>query len=214
MSHITDYIAGWFQDGGIFMWVILSVLAVACAVVIERVIFYYLICRTNGNRLVADIARAINEGNIKNARERLGGRKAPMDLLLGTAITRYEAGMSMDEIQEGVEECAIKQIPRLSQRLNYLSLFANVATLLGLLGTISGLRVSFSSLASVEAARKATMLADGISQAMLTTAFGLVVAVPCMIFYTFLVNKQNRLTKDVDEAVVRLLNFLKKKSTR
>ena len=99
----------------------------------------------------------------------------------------------------------------MSQRLNYLSLFANIATLLGLLGTIAGLQVSFSSLVAVEAAKKATMLAQGISQAMNTTAFGLIVAVPCMILYTILFNKQQALTKDLDEAVVRLLNYMKKK---
>jgi biopolymer transport protein ExbB/TolQ len=99
----------------------------------------------------------------------------------------------------------------MTQRLNYLSLFANVATLLGLLGTIGGLQVSFSSLAAAEAAKKATMLAAGISQAMNTTAFGLIVAVPCMIMYTALSNKRDRLLKDLDEAVVRLTNYLKRR---
>jgi biopolymer transport protein ExbB/TolQ len=121
--------------------------------------------------------------------------------------------MSPDAVQEGVEEAAIRELPKLSERLNYLALFANIATLLGLLGTIAGLQVSFSSLASVEAAKKATMLAKGISQAMNTTAFGLIVAVPCMIFYTMLNNKQQRLTKELDETVVKTVNLIKKKTS-
>ena len=134
-------------------------------------------------------------------------------MLLKTALERFDAGMDIEEIREGLEEEAIKQVPRLSQRLNYLTLFANIATLLGLLGTITGLQLSFSSLANVEAAKKAAMLASGISQAMLTTAFGLIVAIPCMVIYTFLYNKQSQLVKDLDEATVKFLNYLKKKKS-
>jgi biopolymer transport protein ExbB/TolQ len=92
-------------------------------------------------------------------------------------------------------------------------MFANIATLLGLLGTIVGLQTLFDSLAVVTAEKKAQMLASGIATAMNTTAFGLIVAVPCMIMYTTLFNKQALITKDLDEAVTKLLNYLKKKKS-
>ena len=149
----------------------------------------------------------------EEAKKIVSAGNAPLQVLLRTAIDRYSSGFSTEEIQEGVEEAAIQQVPRLTQRLNYLALFANVATLLGLLGTITGLQLSFSSLATVEAAKKASLLASGISQAMITTAFGLIVAVPCMVLYTFLNNKHNQLVKDLDEAVVKFLNYLKKKKS-
>lgn len=193
------------------MWVILAVFGVAIAVVIERLIFYFIICRTNGVRLVSEVAKALNADNVDEARKAVCCHKAPVNVLMQNAVERYASGMSFDEIQEGVNEASIKELPKMGQRLNYLSLFANVATLLGLLGTIAGLQVSFSSLATVEASRKATMLAKGISQAMNTTAFGLIVAVPCMVLYTMLSNKRQSLLKDLDEAVVKLLNYLKKK---
>lgn len=202
--------AAWFADGGKFMWVILAVLAVSVAVVIERLVFYYGICGTNGRKTVADIARALNENKVEDAK-RLVVSGAPLTSLLRVAVDRYSDGMSIEEIQEGVEEASIQQVPRFSKRLNYLSLFANIATLLGLLGTISGLQLSFSSLVSVEASKKAAMLAKGISEFMTCTAFGLVVAVFCMIFYTILSNKQSQLVKDLDESVVKCVNYLKKK---
>jgi biopolymer transport protein ExbB len=74
--------------------------------------------------------------------------------MLTTALDRYNTGMGSTEIQEGLEEVAIQEVPRLSERLNYLVLFANIATLLGLLGTITGLQLAFSSLGSVEASKK------------------------------------------------------------
>jgi biopolymer transport protein ExbB len=210
---MVETLAVRFNEGGPFMWIILGVLAVACAVALERSIFYVFVCRTNGAKTVSLIAKAINEGKPREAEQITNRRKAPVDVLLATAVDRFRQGMSEQEIREGVEEAAIREVPKMSQRLNYLALFANIATLLGLLGTIAGLQVSFSSLAAVEASKKAGLLAQGISQAMNTTAFGLIVAVPCMTLYTILNNTQLRLTKDLDEAVVRLINYLKKART-
>jgi biopolymer transport protein ExbB/TolQ len=211
MPDSIKAIALWFNTGGIFMWVILVVFAFAIAASVERFIFYVILCRSNGVKMAADVARALNGDNLDEAKKIVCCRKSPVDVLLGTAVELYGAGMKHEEIREGVEETAIRELSRMSQRLNYLSLFANIATLLGLLGTISGLQVAFSSLSSVEAANKATMLARGISEAMNTTAFGLVVAVPCMVLYTIFANLRDRRIKDIDEAVVRMLNYLKRK---
>ncbi len=207
---MIDSLATWFEGGGMYMWVILAVLAVGVAVVIERMIFYYVTCAGNGRRMVADIAKALNENRVNDAKA-IVSSKAPLQSLLRIAVDRYSENMSIDEIQEGVEELSISQVPRFTKRLNYLALFANIATLVGLLGTISGLQLSFSSLVSVEASKKAAMLAKGISEFMTCTAFGLIVAVFCMVCYTVLSNKQSQLIKDLDESVVKCMNYLKKK---
>jgi biopolymer transport protein ExbB len=203
-------IATFFNSGGPFMWVILIVLAISTAVTLERVFFYFVICRGKGASLVAKIATALHKGNHEEAKKIVAKGGAPLTVLLRTAVDRFCAGMGIHDIEEGIEEAAIIEMPRMQTRLNYLSLFANIATLLGLLGTISGLQASFSSLASVEASQKASMLAAGIAEAMNCTAFGLIVAVPCMVAYTWLYNKQLQLTKVIDDSVVKTLNFMKK----
>jgi biopolymer transport protein ExbB/TolQ len=203
-------IATFFNSGGPFMWVILIVLAISTAVVIERAAFYFIVCRVSGPGLVSKIAAALRSGNQDEAKKAVARGSAPLVLLLRTAVDRFCAGMNLHDIEEGIEESAIIEMPRMIERLNYLSLFANIATLLGLLGTISGLQASFSSLAAVEASKKATMLAAGIAEAMNCTAFGLIVAVPCMVAYTWLFNKQTQLTKTIDDSVVKTLNFMKK----
>lgn len=203
-------IARFFNAGGNFMWVILAVLAVSLAVMIERAVFYFIICRRTGEKILPKAIHALNQGRIEEAKQAVKG-SAPLHGLLSVAIERFGLNMSQTEIEEGVEEAAIREMPRMAQRLNYLSLFSNIATLLGLIGTISGLQSSFSSLAAVEASKKAAMLAAGIAEAMNTTAFGLIVAVPCMIMYTLFYNKQAQLTKDLDQSVVRLVNYMKKK---
>jgi biopolymer transport protein ExbB len=204
-------VAFWFNEGGSFMWVLLVVAAIAGSVAIERMLYYFVFCRTNGMRMVADIAKALNANTIADAKKIARRQHSPVNALVSEALDAYEAGQSIDEIQEAIEERSIKEVPKLSVRLNYLSLFANIATLLGLLGTITGMQVSFSALAAVEAAKKSSMLAKGIAEAMNCTAFGLIVAVTCMVMYTFLSNKKELLVKELDESVIRLLSYLKKK---
>ena len=143
------------------------------------------------------------------ARKLAARRTTPMYQLLRTAVERYATGASTERIMESVEQSAIRELPRISNRINYLSLIANVATLLGLLGTIMGLQVSFASLASVDAAQKASLLANGIAQAMNTTAFGLIVAVPCMVMFTAFSNKQQSMLKTIDESISRFFSTIK-----
>jgi biopolymer transport protein ExbB len=203
-------IATFFNSGGPFMWVILAIGAMATAVVIERLVFYFLTCRASGPHLLQKIATALQNNNSDEAKKIMKKGKAPIHVLVRTAVDRYTAGMTVPDVEEGISEAAIIEMPKMIQRLNYLSLFANIGTLLGLLGTISGLQGSFSSLASVEASKKATMLAAGIAEAMNCTAFGLIVAVPCMMLYTFLYNKQAQLTKGIDDTVIKLINVMKR----
>jgi biopolymer transport protein ExbB/TolQ len=208
-----DALAGAFNAGGPFMWVLLVVFAVACAVVGERVIFYFIICRRDGIRLLSNITGALDAGDTEKAKKIVAVRQAPMNMLMRVAVEQFIAGKSFAEIQKGVDQMAIREMPRMTQRLNYLSLFANIGTLLGLLGTIVGLQEMFGSLAAVEASKKAAMLASGIAQAMNATAFGLIVAVPCMVLYTLLYNTQQQITKNLDESIVRLLDYMEKKLT-
>jgi biopolymer transport protein ExbB/TolQ len=195
------------------MWVLLFFAACAAAVAIERMIFLYFVCPRDTSGLVDRLKAALGEGKGADAAKILQGKGSPTLALLHVAVDSYNAGYAAGDIQEDVEESAISQIHRFSVRLNYLSLFANVSTLIGLLGTITGLMQSFTSLATVDAAQKASMLASGISQAMITTAAGLIVAVPCMVVYTVFSNRQSVLVKDLDESTVRLLNFIKKKKS-
>lgn len=101
-----------------------------------------------------------------------------------------------------------ENIPQLTKRLHYLSMLANVATLLGLLGTIHGLILSFRAVASADPAMKQQLLANGISVSMYTTALGLAVAIPAMVCYSFLVSQQNELVEQLTEKCGKLTELL------
>lgn len=205
---MQSYVAEFFRSGGPLMWVILAVLAAAAAVIAERLHFYLVVCRDDADQLATGAIRKLNGGDFKGALARVAGRRSPVAVILGQAVARFNAGHSLTEVRHGVEEVAIREVPLYGRRVGYLAMLANIATLTGLLGTIFGLQKSFSSLAMVEAAAKASVLAGGISQAMNTTAFGLIVAIPCLVAYTRLSSLQSRKTEECDAAAVKLLNYL------
>lgn len=201
-----------FNDGGSFMWVILGVMAVACAVVLERGIYLFVYCRGNSYAIVNRMIAALEQGKPDAARSIIEKRTSPMFVLFRAALDRYISGAKPDRIMERVEKAAIHEVPRISRRINYLSLLANVSTLMGLLGTILGLQTSFGSMAASDASQKATLLANGTAEAMNTTAFGLIVAITCMVMYTVLNNRHQTILKEIDEGVAHFIDTIKEKN--
>ena len=107
-----------------------------------------------------------------------------------------------------MDEAALAEMPRIEARTGFLVMFSNVATLLGLLGTIIGLIRSFAAVANSSAAEKATELARGISEAMNCTAFGLIVAIPALLIYAGLKAREHQLVDDINESAVTLYNII------
>ncbi len=206
-----EFLARFFSSGGPFMWVILLIFASALAVIVERLVFYLRSCRGDATAIVDSASEALSRDDVEKAKAIVSQRSGPLNRILGAAIESYRYSPTYKEVRQDVEETAIRELPRLSRRLNYLAMFANISTLVGLLGTIFGLQRSFSSLAVAEASQKAAMLAAGISQAMNTTAFGLIVAVPCLIAFAKLTNMQTGLIEELDSSSLRLLHFIEKK---
>jgi biopolymer transport protein ExbB/TolQ len=201
-------VAKFFQEGGPFMFIILGVSAFALAVSLERVYYLFFRCRLNAKNLLTSITRLVRSDKVAEAGKLCKQHKAPLAVILESALWHFEQGLSNEEIQNAVDETALRELPRIQKRIHYLGLLANVATLLGLLGTITGLMSAFNALAAADPAQKATMLALGISQAMNTTALGIMVGIPCMIAYSVLSAKASATIEEVDESSVRLLNFL------
>lgn len=114
-------------------------------------------------------------------------------------------------IEHGLQLIVSDMTQRITARTGYLSTVANVATLFGLFGTIVGLVQSFEAVGNANAQERATLLAQGISTAMNATMLGLAVAIPCMIVFSLLIARTNKLTSDVERAAVRTLDILKQR---
>ena len=200
-------------DGSLYMYAIAFVGAFALAIAIERVYFLMVRSNINANKFMAEIRKLVRAGEIKKA---LALCEAAPDKALpkvvGASLRRVTDSDVTDfrSIQNSVDESTLEVIPQLHMRTGFLATLANVATLLGLMGTIWGLILAFRSVsaAGIDAAEKARMLAAGISAAMNTTLLGLAVAIPAVLIYTILYNKTAKIIDEIDEHTVKLINLL------
>lgn len=199
-------IAEFFRKGGPAMWVILVILAAGLAIFVERFIFLFIIANIKPEEFMARISELIRKGSIEGAIAEASEKDAPLARIIEAALRNYR-GTERD-IQNAVDEMALAELPRLNARTSYLAMFANISTMVGLLGTIFGLIQAFAAVAAADPETKSTLLANGISQAMNTTAFGLIGAIPQLLAHSFLTAKTDRLVDDIDRYSVMVINML------
>jgi biopolymer transport protein ExbB len=196
-----------FVSGGAFMYPIPVVFAVGLAIAIERYVTLTLVRRKNEsmwNRLQP----ALVKGDFEKAREMTSKDDSTVSRLLSMGLARQGAVRRREDIEIAMEESMMEIIPQLEKRTGYVALGANIATLLGLLGTIIGLIQAFTAVANANPAEKADLLSASISVAMNTTAFGLVVAIPLLITHSVLTAKTGEIVDSLEMASVKALNVI------
>ena len=199
-------IATFFRQGGPAMWAILGFFAVGMVITIERLIFLFGVAQMNPEQLMSKIASLIRKGSIEGAIASVSEEKAPLARIIEAALRNYK-GTERD-IQNAVDEMALAELPRINARIGFLAMLANVSTMVGLLGTIFGLIAAFAAVAAADPEQKSVLLANGISQAMNTTAFGLISAIPLLIIHSILTSKSDSLVDDIDRYSVMVMNML------
>ncbi len=210
---MLNTVINFFQSGGPFMYPILVVLALGLAITLERYIF--LTVAKSKNRLVLNqIIPMLEKGEMNSVIKLTRESNSTVSKILAQGLNNFKNARRREDIEASMEESIMEAIPRLEKRTHYLALFANIATLLGLLGTIIGLIKAFTAVAQVDPSMKAEILSTSISVAMNTTAFGLIVAIPLLVFYTLLQTKTTEIIDSLEMATVRFTNHLAKfKST-
>lgn len=189
----------------IWMWAILAAQIVSIAIIAERSLALFVNRKTNQKDLSKMIAEDIRNGNLDKAlRRALQLGKEPLGVVASAGIQAAIDMGGKEEIQLKMDEVLLEENTRVEKRIGFLAMFANVATLIGLLGTITGLIHSFAGIANANPVEKAAILSQGIALAMNTTAYGLIVAVPALIMYAILQNRASRLTDDLNKAALNL----------
>jgi biopolymer transport protein ExbB len=204
---IFDRLIRGFQQGGAFMYVIAIISMFALAIFIER--FYSLVLRydVNGVALMNKVQNFVVDNQVDKGIKHCNQEPhAVLPIVLKAGLKR--ATRSPQEIQAAVDVATLEVLSRLQKRTPYLQMLANVATLAGLLGTILGLIESFDSVAHADPAEKQVLLARGIAIAMNTTAFGLIVAIPCLIGYGYLTSKTSKIIDEIDTFSAKLIDLL------
>ncbi len=204
---IYSSLVQFFQSGGLFMYPIVVVLALGVAIAVERYV-YLTAARATNQRVWKQVMPLLMEGKYAQAIAITDKSRAALGRILRYGLNRADGSQKRDDVEVAMEEGLMETVPRLEKRTHYLATFANIATLLGLLGTIMGLIQAFTAVANANPAEKADMLSASISVAMNTTAFGLMAAIPLLLIYTVLQTKTTELVDSLEMASVKFLNIL------
>lgn len=188
-------------------------LALAIAFSVERFVRLFMQYNVDGASFMFEVQKYVLANDIDGAIRLCNGTgRAALPKVIKAGLQR--AARDETQIQNAIDAASLEAIPKLERRLSYLALIANIATLLGLLGTISGLIKSFAAIAQADPAQRQAILSAGISEAMNATAFGLITAIFTMIVHSVLTNKANRLLEEIDEFGVKLLDLLSARKYR
>lgn len=206
-------IVGFFTTGGVFMYPILLVFAIGAAIAIER---YLTLTRltTKNQAIWTDVQPLLSRGDFDKARELTATGETPIARVLGLGLALQGAVRRREDVEIAMEEGMMEVIPQLEKRTPYVALTSNIATLLGLLGTIMGLIQAFTAVANANPAEKADLLSASISVAMNTTAFGLMVAIPLMVTHALLATKTNEIVDGLEMASVKVLTAIQSRARR
>jgi biopolymer transport protein ExbB len=201
------------QPGWIWMVLIAIALAISVTFAVERAIRLYFRYNLNGHSFMFEIQKHVLANDLDGAiRTCNGAGNAALAKVLKAGLQR--ASRSEDQIQNAIDAASLEMIPKLERRLPYMATIANIATLLGLLGTISGLIRSFQAIAVADPAQRQAILSAGISEAMNATAFGLVTAIFTMVVHTILAGKATRIVEEIDEYGVKLMDLLSSRKSK
>ncbi|MBI3994890.1 MAG: MotA/TolQ/ExbB proton channel family protein [Nitrospirae bacterium] len=203
---IFNLIGNFFIEGGFFMYPVLLVAALGTAIVIERTL-YITRASANAETLWRQIRAALTEHRIDDAIKLCQSDSRPIHHVLLAGLKAAKPVAAREPVQRSMEEAMLEILPPLERRTAYLPILANVATLLGLLGTIIGVIEAFSAVSAADPSQKAVLLARGISVALNMTAFGLMVAVPLILFYAFLQSRTTKIVDALDQYSTKLTNF-------
>ncbi|MBL7191805.1 MotA/TolQ/ExbB proton channel family protein [bacterium] len=194
------------QPGAPFMYLLALIFLFVIVITVER--GYYVMLRSNINapKFMNEIRRLVHAGDFKKALALCRSAKTKaLPSVFGRALEAAAEKEIVDfrTVQNAVDESTLEIIPKLSSRTNYLAMLANISVLIGLMGTIFGLIISFEA-----AGTDAAALGRGVSTAMYTTFGGLVCAIPSIIFYSIINTKTNAIIDDIDEYSVKLIHLL------
>jgi biopolymer transport protein ExbB len=199
-----------FHEGGVFMYFILIFGLFTVGFIVERARSLFLGMKSEPadfrKRLLEYIARGDLSGAENYATSAAAGTSLGAVVSVGAQLRAQ--GCGEEELQARMDEKLSEEISKIDRRTGFLGMFGNVATLLGLLGTISGMIQSFAAVASANPADRATMLSKGISEAMNCTAFGLVVAIPALVAYAIFQNRTDKIVAKLTESVTQIYHDL------
>jgi biopolymer transport protein ExbB len=196
---------GLLSKGGPVLWLIFISSAVAVAVFIERLLHCHR-AQINSSEFLNGVRTVLKRENIVEALSICDATPGPVARLVKTAILNRDQGR--ERVREALEEAGLAEVPRLEEKLNLLATIAQLAPLLGLLGTVLGFIQTFMGMQEAGLQAHVTELSTGIWQALICAAAGLAVAIPAHAGYNYLVSRVNSIVLDMERAATEIVNVV------
>ena len=196
-----------FQDCGLFIYPSLLIMALGITIAIER-FFFLNRARSENRKMWSQVKPMLESGQFKEVHGVTAKSDAAIGKIVNYGLTRMQSPGRREDFDAAMEEGMMEIVPRLEKRTHYIATFANVITLVGLLGTIIGLIKGFTAVAQVNPAEKAELLSASISIAMNNTAFALMVAIPFLLIHSFLQAKTSEIVDGLEGAKISFLNLV------
>jgi biopolymer transport protein ExbB/TolQ len=187
------------------MWPILFTSVVIIAIIVERAVYLFR-ASVDKDKLLALLKSQVMSGNVQGAIKVCSGNPTPMTRIVQAGLMKFNK--SDDEVQAAMDEAALRELPKVSARTPYLAMLSNFAVMAGLLGTISGMIKSFGSVGGNEGGNQATVLAEGISEALNCTAFGIATSLVGLLGFSLIQGKTTSVTDDINEVTVQVVNLV------
>lgn len=198
-----------FQDSGVFIYFSLLIMAVGVAIAVERHLFLARARRDN-RKMWDELLPMLQNGKFQQVFGVTQRTETAIGKIVNNGIARLKSARRREDIDAAMEEGMMEIVPRLEKRTHYIATFANVITLVGLLGTIIGLIKAFTAVAHVNPAEKAELLSASISIAMNNTAFALMVAIPFLLIHAFLQARTAEIVDSLEAAKISFLNLVER----
>ena len=198
-----------FQDSGLFIYPSILIMALGMSIAIERYVFLNR-ARSQNRKLWAKVLPMLQNGKFKEAHGLTSASDAAIGKIVTNGLVRMQSQSRREDLDAAMEEGMMEIVPRLEKRTHYIATFANVITLVGLLGTIIGLIKGFTAVAQVNPAEKAELLSASISIAMNNTAFALMVAIPFLLIHAFLQARTSEIVDGLEAAKISFLNLVQR----
>ncbi|MEY4484897.1 MAG: hypothetical protein RL693_2349 [Verrucomicrobiota bacterium] len=193
------------SKGGPLVWLLFGCFGLSLAIFAERMSYFHR-ASMNIGEFLSGLASLIRRKNYAEALQECVATRVPAGRVLHAALLRHHA--TREQLKEIVQEAGQLEVPRLERYLSVLNSIAHVAPLIGLLGTIGGLMNTFTQLNNVNGYATPSDVAQGVYMSLVTSALGLVVAIPSYLFYSFLAAKSRHLMHDLERAGIEIVNIL------
>ncbi len=198
--------AKFLEEGGTFMYLNLIISVVVIAVIVDRAIFFFGKSSVNARAFLEQIRKLVMANNVDRAVKLCSATTAPVAQVARAGLQRVHRGEIA--IAQSIEESLVDVGPLIKKRIQILWSLANIATLIGLLGTVTGLIRAFGAVAAAKPEERQTLLARGISEALNNTAMGLGIAVACIIAHAILAAASKKQQSDLEAFSLKLENLL------